>query len=137
MPISPPKKFKEKKLGQLENEAKAMFQKWVVLRDRLLPCISCNLFKTLQGGHFFKAELFSGLIFDERNVNGQCEHCNCGLDGNVSEYRKGLLRRFGNEFVEQLEAESNLKRFYKFTKGELIGIRVKYEIKIKEILKNG
>jgi len=137
--IDPPTKFKEKTLGELEIEAKEVFQKFIRLRDAFLNCISCDTSKSLiwNASHFFKCELFSGLIFDERNAHKSCQHCNVDLDGNLKEYRKGLIARFGIDYVEKLEAEANAKRVYKFTKGELIAIKLKYQIKIKELLKNG
>lgn len=129
-------KEKVKTIGEYEAEAKKSFQKWVRLRDKDLPCISCNEFiKDLwDGGHYFKAELFSGLIFDERNVNKQCRKCNRFLGGNEIQYRIGLVNRFGEEFVKQLEEDSISKRVYKYTKKELVAIKLKYDLKIKELL---
>jgi len=125
-----------KTLGQYEAEAKKVFQKWVRMRDALLPCISCNSYDKDQydGGHYFKAELFSGLIFDERNCHKQCRKCNRYDGGNEIQYRIGLVNRYGKEFVEQLEADSVDKRVYKYTKNELIAKRLQYELKIKEII---
>tara|TARA_R110000772_G_C13310212_1_gene439950 strand:- start:2720 stop:3271 length:552 start_codon:yes stop_codon:yes gene_type:complete len=124
-----------KTLGQYEMDAKKSYQKWVRLRDKDLACISCNEFvKDLwDGGHYFKAELFSGLIFDERNCHKQCRKCNRYDGGNEIQYRLGLVKRFGQEFVNDLESDSVAKRVYKFTKKELIAIKLKYDIKIKEL----
>lgn len=124
-----------KTLGQYEMDAKKSYQKWVRLRDKDLACISCNEFvKDLwDGGHYFKAELFSGLIFDERNCHKQCRKCNRYDGGNEIQYRLGLVKRFGQEFVDGLESDSVAKRVYKFTKKELISIKLKYDIKIKEL----
>ena len=132
------KQMKEsvKTLSQYEDEAKKVFQKWVRLRDKDLPCISCGTMKNVEyaGGHYFKASLYSGLIFDERNVHKQCNaYCNKRLDGAQAEYRIGLVNRYGNEYVEQLEADSIIKRNYKYTKDELIEIKNVYNEKIKAI----
>jgi len=127
-------KEKVKTLGQYEAEAKASFQLWVRLRDKNLPCISCAEHKELvDGGHYFKAELFSGLIFNEKNVHKQCRKCNRFLGGNEIQYRIGLVKRFGEDYVNQLEQESIDKRVYKYTKQELIEIKKKYDLKIKEL----
>jgi len=128
---------KLKTLSQYEAEAKKSFQHWVRLRDKDLPCISCGEFhKDLwDGGHYFKAELYSGLIFDERNVHKQCRRCNRFQGGNEIQYRLGLVERFGGEFVYQLEKDSIEKRVYKFTKQELIAKKLQYDIKIKELKK--
>lgn len=127
-------KKKIKTLGQYEAEAKKSFQKWIRMRDYGKPCISCgsNEKDLVDGGHFFKAELFSGLIFDERNCHLQCRKCNRYLNGNELQYRKGLVTRYGLEYVEKLESESDSKRIYKFTKNELIAKKLQYDIKIKE-----
>jgi hypothetical protein len=126
---------KLKTLSQYESEAKKSFQKYVRLRDKDLPCISCNeMVKDLwDGGHYFKAELFSGLIFNEKNCHKQCRKCNRFLGGNEIQYRKGLLNRFGFEYVEQLESIADENRVYKYTKDELIEIKRKYDGKIKEL----
>lgn len=122
-----------KTLSQYEAEAKLSFQKYIRLRDAKLPCISCGVTNTelFDGGHYFKAELFSGLIFDERNCHKQCRKCNRFLSGNELQYRVGLINRYGTEFVEQLEADSITKRVYKYTKNELIAKKLQYDIKIK------
>ena len=126
---------KLKTLGQYEQDAKTSFQKWVRMRDKALPCISCGVKETelFDGGHYFKAEIFSGLIFDERNCHKQCRKCNRFLNGNELQYRSGLIERYGINFVEQLESESNSKRDYKYTKEELIAKKLKYDILIKEL----
>jgi hypothetical protein len=128
-------KDKLKTLGQFEADAKKSFQKWIRIRDKDLNCISCggNDKDLWDGGHYFKAELFSGLIFDERNVHKQCRKCNRFMNGNELQYRKGLIERYGVEFVDKLEADSITKRNYKFTKSELIAKKLQYDIKIKEI----
>jgi len=110
---------KTKTLTEHEAEAKKSFQKFVRLRD--------------EGGHYFAAGNYSGLIFDERNCHSQCNtYCNKYLSGNLLEYRKGLIKRFGEEFVKQLEADADRKRDYKFTKEELIAKKLQYDLKIKE-----
>lgn len=129
-------KDKLKTLSEYEADAKKSFQKWIRLRDASLPCISCNNSNTKDwaGGHFYSAGMYSGLMFDERNCHKQCNtHCNKYLAGNLLEYRKGLIKRYGIEFVEVLDQVSNEKRNYKFTKDELIAKKLKYDILIKEI----
>lgn len=128
-------KMKEsvKRLSDYENEAKKSFQKWIRLRDKVLACISCDNInvKEWHASHYFDCNRFSGLIFDPRNVHKSCDYCNVYLSGNLIEYRQGLIKRHGIEFVEQLESEANSKRVYKYTKQELIDIKKKYDLKIK------
>jgi hypothetical protein len=125
-----------KTLSQYEVEAKTSFQKWVRMRDVGLPCISCGNINPTDwaGGHYFSAGKYSGFMFDERNCHKQCNsHCNKFLSGNLLEYRKGLIKRYGIDFVDQLENESDSKRDYKFSKEELIAKKLKYDILIKEL----
>ena len=102
---------------------------WIRQRDKDSPCISCGVKNTglWDGGHFFKAELFSGLIFDERNCHKQCRKCNRFLNGNELQYRKGLIERYGESFVSELESISDANRVYKYSKTELIEIKNKYD----------
>lgn len=128
-----------KTLSQYEADAKKSFQKFIRLRDKDLPCISCNNSNTNDwaGGHYFSAGMYSGLMFDERNCHKQCNtYCNKHLSGNLLEYRKGLILRYGMDFVNQLESESNEKRNFKYTKEQLIAKKLQYDIKIKEIIKS-
>lgn len=122
-----------KTLSQLENDAKKSFQRWIRLRDTELNCVSCNTSKAKEwhASHYFDCNRFSGLIFDTRNVHKSCDYCNIYLRGNLIEYRQGLIKRFNVEFVEKLESEADSKRVYKYTKQELIDIKKKYDLKIK------
>jgi len=128
---------KLKTLTQLENEAKLSFQKFIRLRDAELGCASCHTTTTdlWDGGHWKKAEIYSGLIFDERNCHKQCRKCNRYLGGNEGEYRIKLVHRFSEDWVRQLEDDANKTRNYKYGRDELIGIKKIYDLKIKELLK--
>lgn len=121
-------------LPVLKAKAKRIFQAWVRKRDENLPCISCG--KThakWDGGHYFKAEIYSGLIFHEMNVNKQCSRpCNKDLDGNLPAYRIGLVKKYGKLAVEGLEEISDSMRGYKYTRAELKDIIEKYKAKLNE-----
>ena len=87
---------KLKTLSQYEAEAKKSFQKYVRMRDKGLPCISCGIFETelWDGGHYKKAEIYSGVIFNTHNCHKQCRKCNRFLNGNELMYRQGLIQRY-------------------------------------------
>lgn len=123
-------KEKNKSYAAKVLEARKVFQAWIRNRDKDLSCICCNITKTpiWDGGHYLKAELFSGLIFDERNVHKQSRHCNSFKGGNELNYRDGLIKRYGKEFVEQLESEKDSKRVYKWSDEELENIKQKYKL---------
>lgn len=124
-----------KKLSEYEAEARKEFQLYIRLRDKNQPCISCgtNTPKQWHGGHYLKAELFSGLIFNEDNCHKQCSRCNDLFSGNELEYRDGLIKRYGLKFVKNLEALKQGSRQYKYTKQELIEIKEKYKKLAKEL----
>ena len=132
------KKFKvqeKKKLVDYEGAAKKEIQKWVRHRDKDLPCISCGVKDTdlWDGGHYKKAEIYSGLIFNENNIHRQCRKCNRYLGGNEANFRNGLVERYGIDYVVELELKANELRNYKYTNEELIEIRKKYSLLNKNI----
>lgn len=126
---------KRKTITQLINDARKYFQQWIRLRDNDLPCISCGNFYSnfYDGGHFFKAELYTGLIFKEINCNKQCRKCNRYQGGNESAYRQGLIQKYGEEKVKELEELSKSNRSKKYEREELIKIKEYYQNKIKEL----
>lgn len=125
---------KLKTVGQYEIDAKKVFQKWIRMRDKDLPCISCGKnAESYDGGHYFKSELYSGLIFHEDNCNKQCVYCNQHLHGNESNYRIGLVKKIGEERVRWLEDNKDRLRTFPYSKNELIEIKKKYQKLLKEL----
>jgi hypothetical protein len=123
-----------KSIRQLINEARIPFQKFIRMRDANHACISCGLAISAlwDAGHFYKAELYTGLIFDEDNVHKQCRKCNTYLGGNENNYRIRLIAVKGREFVEALDAKSDAARLHRYTKDELREIRNKYRELLKQ-----
>ena len=118
-----------KSYAQRLGEAKKVFQKWIRLRDKDKPCISCGTISSSvwDGGHFKKAELYSGVIFNEYNVNIQCGKCNRFLGGNELNYRTGLIAKIGEQAVLNLEHLAEMSRIKKYTNEELEQIKLKYK----------
>ncbi len=125
---------KLKSISRLIQETRVPFQKWIRLRDANEGCISCETTsaKIWHAGHYFKAELFTGLIFNEMNCNKQCEKCNTFLDGNESGYRKGLVKKYGEEAVQELEVIADSLRKHKYSREELKEIKTEYQKKLRE-----
>jgi hypothetical protein len=118
-----------KKKSDYLKDAKKVFQLWIRKRDFDQPCISCGCKESNQwaGGHYFSAYPFTGLIFEETNCHKQCNSkCNKFLSGNLTEYRKGLIQRYGIEYVENLERLSETQRTKAWSKDELIEMKKKY-----------
>lgn len=97
------------------DKAKRTFNPWIRERDSDLPCISCGTKKTAQwhAGHYRPAHNNAALRFHPLNVHKQCCVCNDGnkLSGNLTEYRKGLILKIGQEAVDWLEGPQPLKRW--------------------------
>lgn len=130
--INSERKLKLESHTQKINKVKPIFQKWIRERDKDLPCISCGTTKVYNdewdGGHFHKAENYTGVIFNEHNVNKQCKNCNKNLDGNLIAYRQGLVKKIGLKAVEELEELANKTRYYKWSDDELQQIKTKYKL---------
>lgn len=109
--------------------------KFVRKRDEFKPCISCGTsYNTnFQAGHFYKAQLFSNLKFNENNIHGQCPQCNLLKEGNESGYRVGLLQRYGQGFVNNLDslAQHYKKNVFSWEREELEEIRNYFKLKNK------
>jgi hypothetical protein len=74
-------------------------------KDGKVKCYTCP--KTMRPeeadcGHF-KHDKLDG---DLRNLKIQCSKCNRYLSGNLSEYRKNLVRDNGEDWVQQLEKDA-------------------------------
>ena len=48
------------------------------------------------------------LRFSEANCHAQCRHCNRFQEGNIQDYRKGLIKKIGEPKVLLLEAQKNI-----------------------------
>lgn len=112
--------------------AQQVFNKWINLRDKGLPCISCG--KPINGrvnaSHYFNANNHWNVRFNEFNVHSSCITCNQYLSGNLIEYRSRLINKIGIEQLTLLELEANKTR--KFTIEELKQIINTYKLKIKQ-----
>jgi len=83
-----------------------IFARYIRLRDRG-ECISCGNYRKyedLQAGHYVAAGGSSNdLIFDEKNVNGECGQCNGFSADHLIPMRQNLIRKYGEEAVLDLE----------------------------------
>jgi hypothetical protein len=112
--------------------AQQVFNKWINLRDKGLPCISCDkpITGRVNASHFWNANNHYNVRFNEDNVHSSCITCNQFLSGNLLEYRTRLISKIGKQRFNILEAESKQTR--KFTIEELKEIIAIYKKKIKE-----
>lgn len=117
-----------KSRGDWLKEAQAAFNAFIRERDKDLPCISCGTQKSdIQycAGHYRTRGAAGHLRFSEINVNKQCNrHCNLALSGNIAAYRVGLIVKYGEQAVIDLE---NNNETYKYTIDEIKAIKTKYK----------
>lgn len=129
------KKWKEelKTVQDLVKDTQKIVNKYIRLRDKDKPCVSCGreLGEKFDAGHFYNANNHWALRFDERNIHGQCVHCNQWLHGNLINYMDELQRRIGIDRYYKLEELSKTTR--KFTREELLEIQEEFKQKIKEL----
>lgn len=94
-------------------KAKKAFHAYVRARDEGKPCASCDTILMKLGraggdydaGHFRSVGSAKHLEFDERNVWGQCKHCNDYMKANPQEYERRLRILKGDSFVDELLAD--------------------------------
>jgi hypothetical protein len=134
-------KPKHKSIAKLKKEALAIVGRYIKLRDSLkttgdpewCKCITCTALKKrteMQAGHFIDRRHGMTLL-DETNIHAQCPRCNIFLDGNILEYRRQIIRLYGEGYDVQLEDKSLEEK--KFTVDELEDLKKLYTQKIKEL----
>lgn len=118
-------------------EAQVAFNAYIRERDSEKPCICCGLplgagevGGAFDCGHYRSVGSAPHLRFHEDNAHAQRKVCNRWGAGRAVDYRLGLLARIGMEAVEALESNQEAQ---KWTVAELIEIRDKYRLKLKEL----
>lgn len=117
--------------------AQKVFNTYIRLRDKSLPCISCGKVlkdNDINASHFFSVGSSPNLRFNEDNVHNSCIRCNKDLHGNLIEYRLRLPDRIGLERLEALEEARNTPALY--TIEDIKEITKIYREKIKILKKS-
>lgn len=126
------REFKQNDKVFLKELAQKVFNTYIRMRDKGLPCISCGTTNDIQyhASHFKPAGGYSYLRFDENNVHKSCSRCNSQLAGNLISYREALIKKIGIEEVERLEQPNQIKTWSVEEYQEIIK---KYRQKTKEL----
>lgn len=98
---------------------------------RAFRCISCSRVLPIEQcdcGHYVNRSHMS-LRFSESNCHGQCRHCNRFQEGNIQDYRKGLIKKIGEQKVILLEAQKNITNKISNFELELLAKHYKQETK--------
>ena len=102
--------------------AQAAFNAYIRFRDRDQACISCGNWILADqpgggwdAGHYRSTgsaqHLRVGGLRAALNCHKQCVKCNRFLNGNVAEYRKGLIRKIGLDLVEMIESDQDTRNY--------------------------
>ncbi|VTM12376.1 Bacteriophage Lambda NinG protein [Raoultella terrigena] len=85
-------------------------------------CISCGTHYAAvwHAGHYRTVAKASHLRFTRINLNLQCDDCNVGKSGNIVAYRVGLVAKYDEAAVQELD---NDNRIHRWTLEELEAIR--------------
>lgn len=132
------KKSPQRTLTTAKKAAWDVFSLWARMRDCLLStgsaeygeCITCDFsghISQLDAGHFIPKH--NANLFSERGVHTQCRKCNRFRSGEQLEYRRQVVRLYGEGADIELEKEA--REHKKYTLQELESIRQKYKEKIK------
>lgn len=96
-------------------DAQKEFNRYIRLRDKGKPCISCD--KPDDGTHQRHASHYrsvgacSALRYNTFNVWASCAQCNGVKSGNLIEYRIRLRKLVGDDRVEWLESQNEPVRY--------------------------
>jgi hypothetical protein len=123
-----------------------VFNTYIKLRDcpdGIGRCISCSKIITYPSGnssvhasHLYpRSVVYNSLWFHPMNVHASCDHCNVWLGGNIMAYREGLIRRYGESVIEELEQARAAGQGRKWYDHDYIELRKYYSKKVREMKK--
>ena len=120
-------------MSEKKKKLQEIFNKWIKIRDKGDPCISCGKSmenKTIHAGHFYSVGRFPELRFNPDNVHAQCSWCNVFLHGNGALYRINLEKKIGKERLEKLDRLAGVSNPY--LPHEIEDLTVMYQNKVKK-----
>jgi hypothetical protein len=128
------KKERMKTKSQHLKELQTIFNKYIRLRDLLLPCVSCGdtINSTAHASHFFSVGSHPALRFNENNVHSSCEQCNTYLHGNLIEYSLRLPERIGQSNYDNLISSRGER--LQLSIPEIEELKTVYKQKIKNLI---
>ena len=75
-------------------------------------CISCGKKGGATfGGHYLSVGSNPNMRFNFKNISLQCFSCNGPMGSNAINYRLGLVERYGEQFVNDLESDKDPRQF--------------------------
>ena len=116
-------KKKTPKISTLKKKLWKIFSLYIRTRDCLITtgskdwglCVTCGKryhIKLLQAGHFISGR-HNANLFSQEGTHSQCYNCNITLKGNILEYRRQIIKFYGEGFDEELERKNQQAKQYK------------------------
>ncbi len=138
-----PKKVKQPSKSTLKRYVWAAFAKFIKLRDCLRTtgtlthgkCITCGKLLSISlcdAGHFVSRR-YNSTLFDEKNCHLQCRYCNRYLNGNLLEYRRQIVKLYGEGADVVLEDKA--MEIKKYTPQDLTKLAEYYKIEVEKLIK--
>ena len=107
------KEFKENDKAYQMKLAQQEVNTYVRLRDANVGCCTCDTTDAKwDSGHFLSAGGHGSVRFNTLNIHKQCFRDNRMRSGAMREYREFMVKKYGEDRVERLEAEGAKTRKY-------------------------
>jgi len=129
---------------ELKKKLWKIVSQYVRLRDALettgtkdkLRCCTCGALVPAFGAHCAQAGHFvsgrsNAVLFDERGIHGQCIRCNLYRYGEPLQYRRFMIRKYGEKVTEELE--NNRFETIEYTISDLENLIEEYTKKLNEL----
>lgn len=103
-----------------EQSAFNIAEKYILKRDKNLPCISCNTLvsEKWRAKHIFNPDVYKGVMLNEFNLNRVCNYC-YNLDDIFEKQKQGFIDRYGNTSFRALESLANSSKQYVWSEQSL------------------
>lgn len=126
-----------KSIPYLLNAAQIACNAYIRERDRGHSCPACNAQwnPDFQASHIYPSSKFPSLRFDEDNIFGNDVGCNIFKEGNIENFRIGIIKLKGKDFMDALDAKAEKckQTLHKWESDYLIAIRKQYQQKLKDL----
>lgn len=143
-------KTKSISLSKLKSHVWTQFSLFIRLRDSWAwqsqhpeyngdpgaPCVTCNRWYKalgvgcLQAGHFIPGRS-NQVLFNELQVNAQCDSCNRHKKGNWPAYYEVMIQRHGHDIVSKMIEDRN--KVLEYPRNELETMLDLYKFKVSEL----
>ena len=135
------RKVKQPSKLTLKRKVWSAFSKYIRLRDCLKTtgtlthgkCITCGKLLSINfcdAGHFVSRR-YNATLFAEKNCHIQCRYCNRYLHGNLLEYRRQIIKLYGEG--ADIELEDKAMEIKRYTPQALTELEKYYIIEVENL----